>query len=147
MAKKHMFNRVSLTIGTNQIEVKNQNVKLRYSLEYGVKHDGSAVSTDYTNIFDLEMPLVRMLELCKNSVTIKWQNDVLRKIPEDKGKKWNHEVVTYENVFPGKSAPKPLTTDDMIKMLKNLTGCNIFVTQNGRIWIRGDNNSELLSKP
>ena len=27
----------------------------------------------------------------------------------------------------------------MIKMLKNLTGCNIFVTQNGRIWIRGDN--------
>lgn len=27
----------------------------------------------------------------------------------------------------------------MIKMLKNLTKCNIFVTQNGRIWIRGDN--------
>jgi exosome complex component RRP4 len=27
----------------------------------------------------------------------------------------------------------------MIKMLKNLTNCNIFVTQNGRIWIRGDN--------
>lgn len=26
----------------------------------------------------------------------------------------------------------------MIKMLKNLTNCNIFVTQNGRIWIRGD---------
>ncbi|MFX1256463.1 MAG: exosome complex RNA-binding protein Rrp4 [Promethearchaeota archaeon] len=26
----------------------------------------------------------------------------------------------------------------MIKMLKNLTRCNIFVTQNGRIWIRGD---------
>ncbi len=27
----------------------------------------------------------------------------------------------------------------MIKMLKNLTKCNIFVTQNGRIWIRGEN--------
>ena len=27
----------------------------------------------------------------------------------------------------------------MIKMLKTLTNCNIFVTQNGRIWIRGDN--------
>ena len=27
----------------------------------------------------------------------------------------------------------------MIKMLKSLTNCNIFVTQNGRIWIRGDN--------
>ena len=26
----------------------------------------------------------------------------------------------------------------MIKMLKNLTKCNIFVTQNGRIWIRGE---------
>ena len=26
----------------------------------------------------------------------------------------------------------------MIKMLKNLTRCNIFVTQNGRIWIKGD---------
>ena len=25
----------------------------------------------------------------------------------------------------------------MIKILKNLTGCNIFVTQNGRIWIKG----------
>jgi len=27
----------------------------------------------------------------------------------------------------------------MIKMLKNLTGCTIFVTQNGRIWIKGEN--------
>jgi len=26
----------------------------------------------------------------------------------------------------------------MIKMLKNLTKCNIFVTQNGRIWLKGD---------
>ncbi|MHA2281048.1 MAG: KH domain-containing protein [Promethearchaeota archaeon] len=26
----------------------------------------------------------------------------------------------------------------MIKMLKNLTKCNIFVTQNGRIWIKGE---------
>ncbi len=26
----------------------------------------------------------------------------------------------------------------MIKMLKSLTNCNIFVTQNGRIWLRGD---------
>ena len=26
----------------------------------------------------------------------------------------------------------------MIKMLKSLTKCNIFVTQNGRIWIKGD---------
>lgn len=26
----------------------------------------------------------------------------------------------------------------MIKMLKNLTGCNIFVTQNGRIWLKGE---------
>lgn len=26
----------------------------------------------------------------------------------------------------------------MIRMLKNLTKCNIFVTQNGRIWIKGD---------
>ena len=34
----------------------------------------------------------------------------------------------------------------MIKMLKNLTGCNIFVTQNGRIWLRGENirNERLL---
>jgi len=36
----------------------------------------------------------------------------------------------------------------MIKMLKNLTKCNIFVTQNGRIWIRGENieNERLLIK-
>ncbi|MFX1328598.1 MAG: exosome complex RNA-binding protein Rrp4 [Promethearchaeota archaeon] len=27
----------------------------------------------------------------------------------------------------------------MIKMLKNLTKCNIFVTQNGRIWLKGEN--------
>jgi exosome complex component RRP4 len=34
----------------------------------------------------------------------------------------------------------------MIKMLKNLTKCNIFVTQNGRIWIKGENiaNERLL---
>ncbi|MHA1293887.1 MAG: exosome complex RNA-binding protein Rrp4 [Promethearchaeota archaeon] len=36
----------------------------------------------------------------------------------------------------------------MIKMLKNLTKCNIFVTQNGRIWLRGENpeNERLLIK-
>ncbi len=27
----------------------------------------------------------------------------------------------------------------MIKMLKNMTNCNIFVTQNGRIWLKGEN--------
>ena len=27
----------------------------------------------------------------------------------------------------------------MIKMLKNLTKSNIFVTQNGRIWLKGEN--------
>ena len=34
----------------------------------------------------------------------------------------------------------------MIKMLKNLTKCNIFVTQNGRIWLKGDDiaNERLL---
>jgi exosome complex component RRP4 len=34
----------------------------------------------------------------------------------------------------------------MIKMLKKLTKCNIFVTQNGRIWLKGDNiaNERLL---
>ena len=34
----------------------------------------------------------------------------------------------------------------MIKMLKKLTNCNIFVTQNGRIWIKGDKfeNERLL---
>lgn len=26
----------------------------------------------------------------------------------------------------------------MIKILKNLTNCNVFVTQNGRIWLKGD---------
>ena len=26
----------------------------------------------------------------------------------------------------------------MIKMLKNLTNCNIFVTQNGRVWLKGE---------
>lgn len=29
----------------------------------------------------------------------------------------------------------------MIKMLKSLTNCNIFVTQNGRIWLRGEHIS------
>lgn len=28
----------------------------------------------------------------------------------------------------------------MIKMLKRLTNCNIFVTQNGRIWLKGDDS-------
>ena len=26
----------------------------------------------------------------------------------------------------------------MIKLLKNLTKCNIFVTQNGRVWLKGE---------
>jgi len=54
------------------------------------------------------------------------------------GKKNGGIVISIE---PPK-IPRVIGRDgSMIKMLKNLTKCNIFVTQNGRIWLKGDDIS------
>ena len=51
------------------------------------------------------------------------------------GKKNNGIVITID---PPKIPRIIGRNGSMIKMLKNLTKCNIFVTQNGRIWIKGE---------
>ena len=59
------------------------------------------------------------------------------------GKKNNGIVITID---PPKIPRVIGRNGSMIKMLKKLTKCNIFVTQNGRIWLKGDNiaNERLL---
>jgi exosome complex component RRP4 len=59
------------------------------------------------------------------------------------GKKSNGIVITID---PPKIPRVIGRNGSMIKMLKNLTKCNIFVTQNGRIWLKGENlaNERLL---
>ena len=51
------------------------------------------------------------------------------------GKKMGGIVITID---PPKIPRIIGRNGSMIKMLKNLTKCNIFVTQNGRIWLKGD---------
>ncbi|MFW9784761.1 MAG: exosome complex RNA-binding protein Rrp4 [Candidatus Heimdallarchaeota archaeon] len=54
------------------------------------------------------------------------------------GKKSNGIVISID---PPK-IPRVIGRDgSMIKLLKNLTKCNIFVTQNGRIWLKGEDIS------
>jgi len=51
------------------------------------------------------------------------------------GKKVGGIVITID---PPKIPRVIGRSGSMIKMLKTLTGCNIFVTQNGRIWLKGE---------
>jgi exosome complex component RRP4 len=51
------------------------------------------------------------------------------------GKKNNGIVISID---PPKIPRVIGRNGSMIKMLKNLTNCNIFVTQNGRIWLKGE---------
>ncbi|MFX1417352.1 MAG: exosome complex RNA-binding protein Rrp4 [Promethearchaeota archaeon] len=51
------------------------------------------------------------------------------------GKKMGGIVITID---PPKIPRVIGRNGSMIKMLKNLTKCNIFVTQNGRIWLKGE---------
>ncbi|MFX0031601.1 MAG: exosome complex RNA-binding protein Rrp4 [Candidatus Hodarchaeota archaeon] len=51
------------------------------------------------------------------------------------GKKSNGIVISID---PPKIPRVIGRNGSMIKLLKNLTKCNIFVTQNGRIWLKGD---------
>ncbi|MFX1337508.1 MAG: exosome complex RNA-binding protein Rrp4 [Promethearchaeota archaeon] len=51
------------------------------------------------------------------------------------GKKNNGIVISID---PPKIPRVIGRSGSMIKMLKSLTNCNIFVTQNGRIWLKGD---------
>ncbi|MFW9968686.1 MAG: exosome complex RNA-binding protein Rrp4 [Candidatus Odinarchaeota archaeon] len=52
------------------------------------------------------------------------------------GKKSDGIVITID---PPKIPRVIGRSGSMIKMLKSLTKCNIFVTQNGRIWLKGEN--------
>jgi len=54
------------------------------------------------------------------------------------GKKSNGIVISID---PPKIPRVIGRSGSMIKLLKNLTKCNIFVTQNGRIWLKGDDIS------
>lgn len=59
------------------------------------------------------------------------------------GKKMNGIVITID---PPKIPRVIGRNGSMIKLLKRLTNCNIFVTQNGRIWLKGEDarNERLL---
>lgn len=119
MAKNHVFDRISLWMNGNDVALKNQTARFRYHLEYSVKHDGDAVSTDHSHFFDIEMPIVRMLELCKNSIAIAFQNKVLRPLSKENAlKKYPRgSVVKYDDVFPGRIVRKEMSKEDMLKAL------------------------------
>ena len=103
MGKKHDFGQVTLWIGGKQIN-PNATFRLRYRLGYSVKHDGAAVSTDYSHIFDLETTVLKGCEHFKNDVTVRMQNGNLRPLSEStaKSKYPRDKELKYEDVFPGK---------------------------------------------
>lgn len=114
MAKQHRFTTVSLWIGGKEVPITNS-ARLRYRLEYSAKEHEDAVSNDYNHVFDLEMTCLRMVELCKNSVTIKWQNDRVRKVANFSKKYPRDHIVKYEDVFPGKASGPIMLSDAQIK--------------------------------
>jgi hypothetical protein len=118
MAKAHKMTAVSLWIGGKQIPIKNQYCRVRYTLEYSNKEYEGAISKDYTNTFDLQMLISQLIEAGKNTFTIKWQK-ILSEMGDEKASKWNHEVVTYADLFPGKKAAKPMTKSEIMAKLAN----------------------------
>jgi hypothetical protein len=120
--KKHDFSRVSVHMGEKEIPVTNH-INIRYSLGYTAKHDGEGVSTDHFHKFDLQMSILRMVELCKNSITIKWVNDRVRPLSSAKANKTypRGHVVKYDDVFPGKTVKivKQMTDAEVLEMAKN----------------------------
>ena len=114
MAKGHKFTQVSLWVGDKLQTIKNQNIRLRFHLEFTTKHDGDAVSTDHSAMFDVSMPWVRLLELAKNSIAIVVQNKILRPKSNDVATKWlrDHDPIKYEDAFPGKMVAKVLTPEE-----------------------------------
>lgn len=121
MAKKHEYSLVSLWIANTQQTIKNQVARLRMSVAFTVKHDGDAVSTDHRAIFDLKMPVSRLLEIAMKQIVIQVQNKVLRPMSAEKAKKWlrDHDPVTFEDAYPGRSTvvKREMTKEEMLKAL------------------------------
>ena len=117
MAKQHVFDRVKLWFGENEVPLHNQISRLRFHLEFSVKHDGDAVSTDHHATFDLQMPRIRLLEFVKNSVAILLQNKILRPMTNVKAKEWlkTHDPIKIEDLSPGRKTTVIKMTDAEVK--------------------------------
>jgi len=119
MSKKHEFTLVKLWHGAKDVLIPNQVFRFRFHLKFTVKHTGEAVSTPHSATIDMKMPVIRLLELAKNSIAIVLQNKILRdKSPAD-ARKWlrDHDPIAYIHAFPGKTPAKPLTKEQMLKAL------------------------------
>jgi exosome complex component RRP4 len=118
-----------------QLKPKNTMKRMRQQTrrrQYDSKEDMSTAKFDIGDI--LIVKVISADRLSKPEITT---------IGKYLGKKHNGIVITIDTP----KIPRIIGRNgSMIKMLKNLTGCNIFVTQNGRIWLRGDNiqNERLL---
>ena len=119
----------------NYAQLKPKNTSKRVRAVRGRQFERDDSNTEKFDIGDLLV--VKILSADRLS------SPELTTIGKYLGKKNNGIVITID---PPK-IPRVIGRDgSMIKMLKNLTRCMIFVTQNGRIWLKGDNiqNERLL---
>jgi len=88
-------------------------------------------TSKYLNIGNVVMLKVLMVDESKK-IQVTMKDSGLRKIEGGQLIEMPHSKVSR---VIGKSG-------SMIQMIKNLTDCRIFVGQNGRIWVDGDENAE-----
>jgi len=110
-----------------QLKPKNTERKGRIRGGRGKDFEHERLSTDKFDIGDiLVVKILSADRLNKPELTT---------IGKYLGKKSNGIVISID---PPKIPRVIGRSGSMIKMLKNLTNCNIFVTQNGRIWLKGE---------
>jgi exosome complex component RRP4 len=110
------------------LKPKNTMKKFKLRLGRGKDYENEDISTDRFDIGDVLIVKV----LSANRLNMPEITTVGKYL----GKKMGGIVISID---PPKIPRVIGRNGSMIKMLKNLTKCNIFVTQNGRIWIKGDN--------
>ncbi|MFX1409923.1 MAG: exosome complex RNA-binding protein Rrp4 [Promethearchaeota archaeon] len=111
-----------------QLKPKNTVKRGRIRGPRGKDFEREEVSTDRFDIGDILV--VKILSADRLN------NPELTTVGKYLGKKTNGIVIAID---PPKIPRVIGRNGSMIKMLKTLTKCNIFVTQNGRIWLKGEN--------
>ena len=100
MAKAHKYTTMSLWI-MDKAQILTNSVRLRCNVEFTVKHDGDAVSTDHRATIDIKTTLTRIFELAMKTIVIHLQNKKLRPLTRDAAKAWlkEHDPVDYDALY------------------------------------------------
>ncbi len=90
---------------------------MRVTVGFSCTHDGDAISTDHSAIFDIEMPANEGLEHAIKNHVVSFQNSILRKMTAKAGAKFCRDnVITKELLYPGTRRARTIVmTDSQVK--------------------------------